>query len=33
MLFDCASNRDATIESMLLHQNDGVDWNATFGLS
>lgn len=29
-LFDYASTREATIESVLLRQNGGIDWNVSF---
>jgi hypothetical protein len=29
-LFVCSSNREATIDSVLIHQNGGVDWNVSF---
>ncbi len=30
VLFECASNREATIETVLIRQNEEVEWNVSF---
>ena len=30
VLFECASNQDATIEDVLIHQAEGIEWDVTF---